>query len=143
MPVDFVTTYVDYIPNPGSPEPPPSPCTDAAITPQKVCGTLSPPASGETEGLQWVEVNYVNATGAAQAFTSTSTMARRAIVDAPSTNTADVTMGPNSTATLVTMPSGVTGYLIEMPDGTAFDLADWFAKSGAAGQKLNILYLPG
>jgi len=138
-----ITSYIDYVPNPWPPTTPGSPCANPEATPQKVCGSLSPPASGETEELAWVQVSYTNASGAAAPFTSTSTLARRAIVDAPSTNSADVTLGPNSSANLTTMASGQLGYLIEMPDGTSFDLNDWYAKSGSAGQKLNILYLPG
>jgi hypothetical protein len=130
-----------YTPNPGYPS-----NTAAAAcpvtTPQKVCGVISPPGPDDLEHLQWVEIDYVNGPGTAQSFTSTTTYARRALVDAPLTNTADVTMGPNSTATLVTMPSGNLGYLIEMPGGTAFNLANWYAKSASPGQKLNILYLP-
>lgn len=108
-----------------------------------MCGTLSPPASGDTEELVWQQINYTNGSGAAQPFAGTSTMARRASVGAPATNTADVTIGPNSNANADTVGAGQFGYIIEMPDGTAFDLNHWYGKSTAAGQNLIILYIPG
>jgi hypothetical protein len=130
-----------YTPNPGYPS-----NTAAAAcpvtTPQKVCGALSPPGPDDLEVLQYQQIDATNGSGAATPFVSTTTLVLRAVLSAPSTNTADITIGPNSSANADTIGAGQGGFEIPAPDGVAFDLNKWFWKSAAAGQKLTIQFLP-
>lgn len=145
MPSYELAPQVDtYIADPGSPPAVPSPCSDDSATPQKVCGSLTPPASGETEQLVWTQLNHTNTgTNAAQQLSPSSLVVRRAMLSAPLTNSVAVAIGPNSNANADAIGSGQYGYEIPMPDGTSFDLNLWYSKASAANQELIILYIPG
>lgn len=135
-----------YIPNPAPSAFPPAPCADASVTPEKVCGTVAVTGGGTgtlTE-VEWAQLAYTSSgtPNAATALSSSSLKVRKAVINAPSTNAAAVNLGPTSAASLDSLGAGVSGYIIEMPDGTAFDLANWYAKSASASQSLVIAYLP-
>lgn len=134
-----------YIPDPGAAPNPLPPCSDPEVTPAKVCGSLTPPATGETVELQWHEITVTTSAtpGAATPLVGTATLVRQASISTDATNSANVGVGPNSSANLFSIPADASGYDIPMPDGTSFDLADWFCKSTAASQTLRISYLPG
>lgn len=146
MPSYELAPQVDtYIANPGNPPARLAPCSDPEVTPQKVCGTLTAPAAGETEVLEWDEFEVVTgAGGAVVPLAGTTILARRATVSAAAGNTVDCGVGPTTGADLFTIPAGVSGYEIPMPDGTSFDLSKWYAKSPPTiGQILKVAYLPG
>lgn len=142
--MDTITTYKDYVPNLQSPDAMPAPCANPKATPQKVCGTMSGPASGDSTEVNWVQLAHTTSATpeAAKALSSTNLLVRQVSIGAPTTNVADVRIGPNNSANAVTFSAGMNGYLVEMPDGTAFDLSLWFSKSASATQSLVILYLP-
>ena len=146
MPSYETAPQVDtYIANPGNPPAVPSPCSDDSATPQKVCGTTSPPGPGETTELQWAQYTHTTngSANTASPLSATSLIAQRALISADSGNAANVGVGPTASANLYSIPAGVGGYVIEMPDGTSFDLADWFSISTDVSQTLRVAYIPG
>lgn len=146
MPSYELAPQVDtYLGNPGNPPTPLAPCSDPEVTPQKVCGSLTPPSPGDLVELQWAQYTRTTSGSAntAAPLSATSLIAQRALVSADAGNSANVGVGPTAAANLYSIPAGVSGYVIEMPDGTAFDLADWYCFSTAASQSLRVAYIPG
>jgi len=136
----------NYVPNPGPYQFPNPPCADPAATPQKICGTVtaSGGAAGSLTEVEWIQSTFTSSAtpNAAAPISSFSLKVRRAVLNAPSTNAAAISIGPNNSANFDSIGAGMSGYIIEMPDGTAFDLSLWFGKSASASQVINFAYLP-
>ena len=136
----------NYVPDPGPYQFPNPPCNDAAATPQKICGsvTTSGGGPGDLTEVNWVPGTFTSSgtPNAALPISSYSLLVRKAVLNAPSTNAAAISIGPDNTAGFDSIGVGMSGYVLEMPDGTAFDLSLWFGKSASASQVINFIYLP-
>lgn len=65
---------------------------------------------------------------------------QQAIIFAPSTNAADVTIGPDQNADMITMVPGDV-YVIQSPNENRQDLNDWFYASASAAQVLKVVFV--
>lgn len=136
----------NYVPTPSPSSLPTAPCSDTNVTPTKICGTVnaSGGGSGSLTEVEWVPGSFTSSgtPNTATALSGSSLKVRKAVLNTPSTNAANVSIGPSNSANFDVLGAGMSGYIIEMPDGTAFDLSLWFGKSASASQVIDFIYLP-
>lgn len=95
---------------------------------------------GSLPNIDFTQVTVALVTNnVAAVFSATSRRARRALVKAPTTNPAAVTVGPTSGANYASLAAG-DEYLIESAAEHTYDLASWYAKSADATSTLVVIY---